>query len=139
MDDINRRSNLLLLAKKLLMVKSEEEVIRRKRIAIEEEIAYYIPSKETGQRTETLPDGLKITVKRGLNYKADLPAIRKLLDCKETWHSLWIPIKSSTTETLDVIGYEWCKANHPEIFRELSKHVAITPKKVSVIVKAPKE
>ena len=109
--------------------KVAEALAKRGRINIEEQIATLIPTEDIGQKTITLSDGTKITVKRGLNYKADCLGI-ETLDCWLADDA--VPIKIKTTRELDVKGYEWYKVNHPEIFDKMSQYVAVTPKKVAV-------
>ena len=118
----------------LAAAKVHEEIARFQRIEAEEAIAALIPSRETGQATVSFDDGTSVTVKRGLNYKADVQAIENdMLEC-----DFPPPIKTKTTRELDVVGYEWFKANHPGIYSELSKYVEVTPKKVAVTMKAKK-
>lgn len=134
--------NLAVLVQKLSDAKRAEELAKATRVAIEEEIAVLIPTKEVGQRTEILPDRVKVTVKRALSYKADLNAIRtlfaKLQEVSET-ATLFVPIKRSTTEALDVKGYEWFKKHDLYVFNKLVEHVTVTPKKVSITIQQPKE
>lgn len=137
LSDEDRIRDLLILTDKLQLAKEAEQCTKDYRISIEKHIATYIPTKEVGQKTKTLSDGTKVTVKRALNYKANLLAIRELFsDNRAKGHA---PIKSSTTEVLDVPGYEWHRKNNPYIFSELSKLVEVKPKKVSVIIQEPKE
>jgi hypothetical protein len=121
---------LIGLASDLILAKTVEDTAKQNRIAIEEKIAALIPGPERGQKTANLPDGVKITVERGFNYKADCQAIEKL-DLQITGY----PIKTKSTRELDVVGYEWYQQNHPGLFSQISKHVVVTPKKVSVTIK----
>ena len=126
------------LSTRLSLVKVEELLAKKKRTAIEEQIALLIPGPDTGQKTVTLKDGLKITVKRGLNYKADLPEVAAVL-VQNADDSLPVPVKTKTVRELDTQGYEWYRINHPRIFALIAKHVVVTRKKVAVSLKAAEE
>jgi len=123
------------LVKALQHAKKNEEIARKERVAVEEKIANFVETKEVGQKTVTLEDGTKITVKRGLNYKANIDGMRT------AFQSIGFPapIKTETKYTLDVKGYEWYKGQNPEVFAEISSYVTVTPKKVAVTLQAPKE
>lgn len=123
-------SNLCYL---LIQAKAGEEFAKRERIVIEEKIAALVPTKDSGQKTVTLEDGSKVTVKRGFNYRADIDGIMKSL--KGTQHAP--PIK--TKYELDICGYEWYRKNRPESFVYLSEFVTVTPKKVAVTLTAAKD
>lgn len=137
--DCEPKDALKLFANCFLKAKETEEAAKKLRISYEEEIVALIETKEQGSKTVTLGDsGIKITVKRGLIYKANLKDIRgvftdEMISIKE----LSVPIVTKIEEKLDEKGYEWYRANHPEIFRELSEFVTVTPKKTSVTVKVP--
>lgn len=123
------------LAAQLLEHKREEDFWKAKRIESEQAIAAQIPGPEKGQKTVTLEGGTKITVNRGLSYKADIEAIRELLTGFESPP----PIKSKTTHELDVMGYEWYRDNLPDSFDRIAQHVTVKPRKVSVSVEVGKE
>ncbi len=108
--------------------KAAEALSKRGRIDAEEQIATLVPTEDIGQKTVTLNDGTKITVKRGLNYKADVQPIWKIFDKSNQL----APLKSKTTVELDVKGYEWYRENDTETFALMSQHVTVTPKKVAV-------
>lgn len=130
-----RTQKLLGLAANLRIAKRNEESTRANRIALEGMIAELIPGKEIGQVTERFPDGSGIVVKRGFNYKADLAGIEGVfVEC----NGLPAPIKTKTSSSLDVDGYEWYRQNHPELFALLANHVIVTPKKVAVELKPAK-
>ena len=114
------------LAIKLYEMKLEENACKLLRSALEEQIATLVPTEEKGQRTVALPNGTKIVVKRGLNYRAEITQIEALsLECP--------PIKIK--KELDEVGYEWFRANEPGIFAKLSECVTVTPAKVSITLK----
>lgn len=123
------------LAEKLSAVILECSEAAAVRNQIETEIAALIPSEDMGQKTVTLKDGTKITVKRGLIYKADLNKIEFALADFEAL----APIETKTTRELDIEGYEWYRANDLLIFPHIAQHVTVTPRKVSVTLKAAKE
>lgn len=132
---VKTAQELTKLAEKLSAVISEYTKAAVVRNQIETEIAALIPSEGVGQKTVSLEDGTKITVKRGLIYKADLNKIEFALADFEAL----APIKTKTTRELDIKGYEWYRANDSLIFPHIAQHVAVTPRKVSVTLKAAKE
>lgn len=137
--DAETLCQLQYLAIRLMQEKDDENKARDRRVAIEEQIAVLIPGPDKGQKTVTLEDGTKITVERGFNYKADVAEIEKLFQGEWKEGSLGdAPIKVKTTRELDVKGYEWYRENDPEAFGLLARHVSVTPKKVSVSLKAGK-
>ncbi len=117
------------LAYVLKNAKVAEALARSGRIDAEEQIASLIPTEDIGQKTVTLSDGTKITVKRGLNYKANLEQIQDYYFDLPDKHS---PVKMKTVKELDSKGYEWIKQNDPESFTYISNFVTVTPKKVAV-------
>jgi hypothetical protein len=74
-------------------------------------------------------DGIKATVKRGLNYKADITAIRAI-DVPD----LPLKFKPASYELAEV-AYESLRESNPTLFAAIAKHVTTTPKKVSVELK----
>ena len=137
-------ANLICLAFSLRKAEKAEETARTNRIKLEEMISSFLPTKEVGQETKVLSNGVSITIKRGLRYKADLDDIQEVIanqvPAGQTgieYPDLMAPIKVKTTRELDVKGYEWYRQNHPTIFNRMSQHVTVTPAKVSVTVKAP--
>ncbi len=116
------------LAYVLENAKEAEALAKRGRVDAEEQIAALVPTEDTCQKTITLDNGTKITVKRGLSYKADVQAIEKVFNELEQV----APLKSKTTVELDVKGYEYYRKEEPEFFGVLSQYVTVTPKKVAV-------
>ena len=128
------------LASQLTQAKLTEATAKVNRIAIEAKIAMLVPGDEEGQRTISLADKSKVVVERGLIYKADIDALRKLVlvdDFPVPVES--VPIEAKTTFKLDVPGYRWYKENRQDIFVELAKGVDVKPKKTSVTIKDPKK
>ncbi len=119
------------LAYVLKNAKAAETLAKRGRVDAEEQIAALIPTENIGQKTITLSDGVKITVKRGLNYKADCEAIEDVF-IEDKTGKFFAPIKTKTTRELDVKGYEWYRINDSETFSAMSQHVTVTPKKVAI-------
>lgn len=128
------------LARKLVCAKAAEEQAKTARVLAEKTLTSLIPGPENGQKTVTLEDGVKITVKRGLKYKADIPAIKTVFQqvSKQVKQEVNPPIKIQTTQALDEKIYEWYRKQVPEIFKLISGHVTVTPMKASVTVKIPK-
>ena len=124
---------LAYLVRNLVHAKTSEENAKHHRIDVEEKIARMIPGPDRGQKTVTIPDGRKVTVERGFNYKADCEAISTL-----PLGEIPAPIKTKTTREIDATGYEWFKDNHPELFSLIAQHVVATPKKVSITIKDKK-
>lgn len=124
-------ANFLCLIANLRRAKVTEEQAKKNRINLEELVAKLIPTDDVGQKTVTASDGTKVTIKRGFNYKADLEGVQESFDAM----LLAAPVKSKTTRELDVKGYEWYRENDRDAFCVLAKHVTVTPKKVSVVLK----
>ena len=130
------------LIQEFRFAKLAENVAKKKRTALEERIAGFIKSPEAGQKTvrAVSDEGqvLTVTVKRGLNYKADVQAIDEYFAMESPSlgnEFATVPCKSKATRELDVAGYEWYRKYHPSIFAEITKHVTITPKKPSITIK----
>ena len=133
MSDLSMLLQLKELANAFREAKKAEETAVRTRIQAEERIASLIPTKDVGQKTITLSCGTKITVKRGLNYKADIDGIQR--HCLEMGGKLSL-VKMKTTRELAIDAYEWTRINDPESFAFVSQYVTVTPKKVAVTIKA---
>lgn len=118
------------LASELHAAKVKEASAKADRVAIEAKLSCLIPGEDEGQRTVTVGKD-KVTVKRGLTYSADTEEIEAL--CNE--HSKHLPVKSSTTKSLDLNGYRWFEKNDPEFFGLLTDLVQVKPKKTAVTVK----
>jgi len=128
------------LALKLLKAKHLESEAKCDRIKLEDLIAALVTTPEQGQKTVKLEDGSKLTVKRGLIYKANVRDIRDVFrgpSCNDSYKDMYVPIKKTVKEELDVKGYEWYRKNFPQIFQELSEFVTVTPKKTSVAITGP--
>ncbi|MFA5767791.1 MAG: hypothetical protein WC919_07785 [Candidatus Paceibacterota bacterium] len=134
-------STLSSLARKLAIAKTVEEKAKAGRIELEEKIAKLVDGPERGSRTVTTEDGVKVTVERGFNYKAEIDKIFDLFIQGEPQEGKIVgfaPVKVKTTKELDVNGYEYYKDNQPEVFSKIAKFVTATPKKIAVSLKASK-
>jgi len=127
-------SPLEYLVRHLLLAKKQEDAAKFHRITLEEKIATHIPGPERGFNTVTLPNGTKVTVERGFNYKADAAAI----EAEFNQAMKPAPIKTKTTRELDIVGYEWYLTNDPEGAALLAGKVTVAPKKVSIAIKEKK-
>ncbi len=118
----------------LFDAKKAESEAKEKRVEIEKKIAALIETSENGSKTVDAGNGIKVTVKRELSYKADINAIRALDIPEEV-----MPLK--TTDPVpagyefDKKAYENVRENHPDIAAMLSEFVATTPRKVSITLK----
>lgn len=132
---------LMELARKLSAAISECTEAAATRNRIETKIAALVPTELQGQKTVSLDDGAKLTVKRGLIYKADLDRIEDALieECRVSGHHWGTPIKYKTTRELDVTGYEWYRENQPTIFSRIVDFVTVKPRKVTITLKPTKE
>lgn len=124
-------ANFLCLVANLRHAKDTEEQAKKNRINLEELVARLIPAGETESKTATASDGTKVTVKRGLSYKANLDAIEEVLLTTD----FPAPVEIKTTRSLDIKGYEWYRREKPGLFPHISQYVTVTPRKVSVILK----
>jgi hypothetical protein len=128
------QQQLLTLCAQLNEAKQEENKAKQTRILHEQKIVALIGSHvelpAEGQMTVAIGD-VKITVEQGFNYKVDRPALNKALENT----GKHVPIKASTSYSLDKQGYKWYQANDHETYATIAKHVTATPKKTSVAVK----
>ncbi len=117
------------LAGKLYDAKRREDAAKKDRIEIENEIANQVSTPENGSRTVDAGDGIKITVKRAIGYKADVDAIR----------SLDVPNAPLThvpaAWAFDPKAYEKLEKDDPATFQKLVAFVETTPRKPSVTIK----
>ncbi|KKL08962.1 hypothetical protein LCGC14_2570630 [marine sediment metagenome] len=116
----------------LSRARNSERLIKEWRIRCENQIAALIEGPESGSKTVTLESGRKITVKRGVNYSADIGGMMKIKE-------ICLPIQAKSTTSLNIEGYEWYKKNDPVAFATISEFVETKPKKVAVTIKEKKE
>lgn len=121
------------LAKQLFQAKRTETAAKEERIAIEEAIAAIVTiDGDRGSRTEDAGDGLKVTVERKWNYKADIAGIRAL----DLPDDAMIPLKHvPASYAFDATAYEKIRQDHPDVASRLAGLVTATPAKVSVSLK----
>jgi hypothetical protein len=119
------------LSGRLFDAKREEDAAKGRRIEIEEQIAALVDAPENGSKTVDAGNGVRVTVKRGLSYKADVDAIRAL-DLPEEM----LPLKHRPAKyELDAKAYEEVCETFPEAGKKLAEHVTTTPRKASVTLK----
>ncbi len=122
---------LATLATLLSKTKEREDAVKRERIAIEEQIAELVETKANGSKTVDAGNGVKVTVKRAVTYKANIEAIRELKIPDEL-----IPLKLvPETYKLDEKKYEQLLAINPTVGARISKFVEVKPRKVAVALK----
>ena len=119
------------LTGELFDAKRDEDEAKKKRVEIEEQIAALVPTADTGSKTVDAGNGVKVTVKRGLGYKADLAAIRGLDIPEEVMPIKLIP----ASYAFDAKIYEDVCRNHPDVARKLADCVTTTPRKTGVTLK----
>jgi hypothetical protein len=119
-------------AERLFEAKKVESLAKQVRIEIEEKLAILVETPERGSKTVALENGLKVTVERGLSYKADHKALASV-DIGDYAGTDADPrrMKPDFSEG----AYEKMRTLNPAIFKLLSQHVTTTPKKASVTLK----
>jgi hypothetical protein len=113
------------LAVALYDAKKAEYAAKEVRVAIEEQIAELVDAPENGSITVDA-GSLKVTVKRGYSYKADVQAILGL--------GLADPPLKTKIE-LHEKAYEEIRESDSNLFAKLSRFVTVTPRKVAVMLK----
>ena len=122
-------SDLETLAIELATAKRKEDEAKNLRIELEEKIAELVETPENGSRTVEAGPGLKVTVKRGISYKADVEKIRAL-DLEG------IPVKLKPAEwEFNTKEYERLREENVELARLVGQHVVVKPRKTSVSIK----
>lgn len=125
-------SDLNQLAKDLFEARRAEDEAKKKRIAAEEAIAELVPTEGTGSKTVDAGGGLKVVVKRGMLYTADVDAIRGLN--LEDAPVAFVPPQGASY-AFDSKKYEEIREKNPRLFALISKHVTAKPSKTSVTLK----
>ena len=123
--------DLKALTGQLFEAKQRENKAKEERVAAEEAIAALVDTPERGSRTVDVGNGVKVVVKRGVIYNADVGAIRQL-DIPEEVMPLKMVPPSFAFEPRE---YEAVLESHPDIGRMLSGCVTTKPQKVSVTLK----
>ncbi len=136
-DEQEQVKTIRTLAGKLRDAKDAEALAREVRIGIETQIAELVPTDEEGQKTIPVGDGVKLTVKRSLAYRADMEEIARTLNRLglRDGNKYHPPIKTTTRQELDVAGYKWYRKESPEVWKAIAEHVVVTPRKVAVTLK----
>lgn len=120
------KSSLSKLVQELYTAKQQEEVAKKARIAAEEAIAALVETGDNGSRTVDA-GVMKVTVKRSLSYA---------IDDEEAFANAWpTMVRTTVKRELDWKVYEAARERDPRLFREMSEHVTVRPKKVSVSLK----
>jgi len=122
---------LAILVGHLYDAKRIEDSAKADRIAAEEAIAALVETPENGSKTVDAGNGVKVTVKRALGYKADVEALRGL-DLPED--ALPLKLVPASYE-FDTKKYENIRDHRPDIASALAQHVTTVPRKVSVTLK----
>lgn len=125
------------LALELYKAKKDEDAAKKKRIAAEEAIAALVETPENGSKTVEAGDNLKVCVKRGISFKADVEAIRALAE--EFGEGVDLPLVMTDPVPAGYIfdekAYLAMQTENPEAFKVVSKYVESKPKKVAVELK----
>jgi hypothetical protein len=129
------QESLEVLAGKFYDAKKAENAAKEARIAIEEQIAEQIETAVNGSKTVDAGNGLKITVKRAMRYKADVDAIRSGDVVSEDLMPLKMTPPVPATYVFDPKRYEALVAENPTAAASLAKFVTVTPAKVAVSIK----
>lgn len=121
--------NLEQLAVMLSNAKVAENAAKKTRIECEEKIAAMVETEINGSKTVEAGERMKITVKRGLSYKADMEALLAL-------EGIDLPVKKiPAKDEFDEKAYEAMLADPPNGFVRILNCVTVKPKKVSVTIK----
>ena len=124
------------LARALHKAKQDEKAAKSDRIEIEETIAdqVVVPGNAPkGSHTVDVGDGLKITVTRKMLYKADVPAMRSIV---EIVGRAPLPLKYvPAAYAFDPLAYEKLRVSDPAFAEQLAEFVTVTPAKVAVTLK----
>ncbi|HHU21751.1 MAG TPA: hypothetical protein GXZ51_04845 [Acholeplasma sp.] len=112
------------LAVALYDAKRAEDEAKKKRIDIEMQIVAIVDGPDSGSQT-VQAGALKVTVKRGFNYKADTQAILAL--------GLADPPLKTKIE-LDKTAYERIRKDDSALFDRISTFVEVTPAKPAVTI-----
>jgi len=126
------------LAKLLYQAKQAESAAKSDRIEIEELIAQQVQiDGDKGSKTVDAGDGLKITVERKLNYKADVAGMREM-DARDIGSAgaIALPLKHVPASwAFDATAYEKLRKDSPAVAAQLAGFVTVTPAKTSVSIK----
>lgn len=122
------------LAKSLFEARRDEAAASARRIEAEEAIAVLVQTADNGSKTVDCGDGLKVTVKREMGYKADLTAIRAL-DIEDGLLPVLPTPPIPGGYEFDKKAYEKLRDDRPDVFAIIAAHVEVKPRKVAVSLK----
>jgi hypothetical protein len=128
--------NLQELINQLYDAKRAEDEAKKQRIVAEEAIAAMIETPENGSKTVDGGHGIKVTVKRGIIYDANIDAIRDITNAPvgAALPLTFVPPQPSSY-AFDEKAYEALRTSSPAFFAEVAKHVTTKPRKVAVSLK----
>lgn len=126
------KKTLSTLAKELLAAKRAEDSAKADRIECEEAIAALVETADNGSKTVDCGDGLKVTIKRGIIYKANVEAIRTELSALEIPLPLVFVPPAPASYAFDEKAYEALRDSNPDLFGKVAAFVVATPRKIAV-------
>ncbi|HWL54295.1 MAG TPA: hypothetical protein VNQ90_17780 [Chthoniobacteraceae bacterium] len=124
--DTQTEEKLRELTSQLADARAEEAAAKAKRIQAEEAIVALLDPGERSTVTVDPGNGLKVTIKTDLSYKADIDAI-EVIDSDL--------VKVTTKKELDTKAYEALREQNTALFDHISEYVTVTPKKPAVTLK----
>jgi len=119
---------------KLHDAKQKESAAKDVRVDLENQIAAHVDTPDNGSRTVEAGNGIKVTVKRAIGYKADVDAIRAS-DIPDVVKPLNLTDPKPAEYVFDPKKYEALRAHHPDLAAKLADCVVATPRKPSVSMK----
>jgi len=128
-------SGMARLVRELVAARNEEAIARGKRVMLEEDIAALVETPMNSSRTVEAGEGLKVTVKRALSYKADVDAIRSGNVVPEELMPLTLVPAKPAEYVFDEKKYEQIIEDNPDAAARLAEHVIAKPRKVTVTPK----
>jgi hypothetical protein len=129
---------MLELARNLYDAGLAEDEAKKKRIEAEEAIAALVETGDVGSKTVDVGEGLKVVVKRGIIYKADVDGIRELGEMVMP-AGVKLPLTyvapQPASYVFDEKAYEDLHEKCPAAFEKIAPLVTTKPRKVSVTLK----
>ncbi len=120
------KEELSKLTLQLAEARRDESEAKNRRVQTEEAIVALLQPGDKQTLTVEDGNGLKITVKTELGYKADVVEIERIDSDL---------LKITTKAELDVKAYEALREANPALFEKVSEHVTVTPKKPTLTLK----
>ena len=118
------------LAIDLYDAKDAENAAKANRIEIEEQILALVPCADAGSAT-VQAGKLKVTVRKGISFSADVPAMVEDLGTAELLPLLPTIVVREFNEK----AYLQLEKDDPELFKKVSQYVTSKPKKPVVTLK----